>query len=998
MKKSFLILFLVFTTILCSQIQWEQNGIPVRQGEYIGWFKCAVSIDENIIYLWSDARRGDRDIWAQKVDVNGSKLWPEDVLICGAIDEQEDVVAIKNENNEIIIAWPDVRILHDRSIFAQKIDENGNILWQEDGIPVCTTEDEQVNPKIVDDENGGAFFFWEDNRNVGGCNIYGIHILSNGEIVEGWEVNGNLITNGVNIQQQHSVCKDGNGGAIIAWKHVISYNNADIYAQRVSAGGELLWDVGGKIICDASNEQEKVKIISDENNDFVLVWKDRRNENSGDIYAQKIDLNGNLLWENEIEVYVGSGFQNNPQLVNSSNYSVIIVWEDGRNSSFYKDIYAQKIDINGNKLWDAEGISICNAENDQLWIDIMSDNTGGAWISWADSRGQGFPEVDIYLQHVNSDGESQLNENGNLVCGDNYTQSNPKLIKNNFAEIFLIWEDARTGSNELYMQTLNNEGNTNLPENGLKLREGISGDIYNHTMIANGDNPILLWRDSRNYRNDQIYMQILNDNGSGIFQEDGIPITLSSGYDQVHFDCIFNQEDDEIAVVWRENRTGYHNVYTQCIDLNGNYLWADTGLAVCEILSEQQYQQISRKDDAYYFGWSDFRANYHFGIFGQKIVNGELQWDAGGKEIVNNDDNETLEDLVENYYIWQNGLFPDWNICVKLVDENGDAAPGWSAEGLEICVANSNQEKAKGLLVPEGLLIIWDDYRSGNRDIYGQLVTADGNILWQEDGVPLVSQINNNYYHYSEMIYEEGVFYLVWQDNCSGISNDIYMQKFDMTGTALWEADLVIASGENDQETPEIVQVGDKFVIFYEETIEYQGAEYGDIKAQLVSDEGVLFWESTGLTICDARYCQTEPQAVSNGGNDVYVAWNDGRILVEAVDPYSLYAQKLYIDPVNIEDDEIVEQTGNMLSHYPNPFSSSTTISFDLSRKDAKNAKMDIYNIKGQKVRQFSIDDSRSSIVWNGKDENGKPANSGIYFYKLEVGKFESTKRMILMR
>ncbi|MBC8385767.1 MAG: right-handed parallel beta-helix repeat-containing protein, partial [Candidatus Cloacimonetes bacterium] len=58
--------------------------------------------------------------------------------------------------------------------------------------------------------------------------------------------------------------------------------------------------------------------------------------------------------------------------------------------------------------------------------------------------------------------------------------------------------------------------------------------------------------------------------------------------------------------------------------------------------------------------------------------------------------------------------------------------------------------------------------------------------------------------------------------------------------------------------------------------------------------------------------------------------------------------------------------TNYELINYPNPFNSSTKISFDLLCKDSKNAKIDIYNLKGQKVRQFSIDDSRSSIVWNG--------------------------------
>ena len=109
------------------------------------------------------------------------------------------------------------------------------------------------------------------------------------------------------------------------------------------------------------------------------------------------------------------------------------------------------------------------------------------------------------------------------------------------------------------------------------------------------------------------------------------------------------------------------------------------------------------------------------------------------------------------------------------------------------------------------------------------------------------------------------------------------------------------------------------------------------------------------------------------------------------------FSNVIFKSSVSADDNEMALST-NLFDAHPNPFSFSTTISFDLSRKDAKNAKIDIYNIKGQKVRQISIDDSRYTIVWNGKDDSGKPVNSGIYFYKLEAGKYESTKRMILMK
>ncbi|HHE38343.1 MAG TPA: T9SS type A sorting domain-containing protein [Candidatus Cloacimonetes bacterium] len=94
-----------------------------------------------------------------------------------------------------------------------------------------------------------------------------------------------------------------------------------------------------------------------------------------------------------------------------------------------------------------------------------------------------------------------------------------------------------------------------------------------------------------------------------------------------------------------------------------------------------------------------------------------------------------------------------------------------------------------------------------------------------------------------------------------------------------------------------------------------------------------------------------------------------------------------------------------ILNNYPNPFRNSTTISFSPT-ENGENAEIEIYNIKGQKVKSLECvnyfdakaTESLSHIIWNGKDENNKPVSSGIYFYKLKSGKSVSTKKMILMR
>ena len=94
---------------------------------------------------------------------------------------------------------------------------------------------------------------------------------------------------------------------------------------------------------------------------------------------------------------------------------------------------------------------------------------------------------------------------------------------------------------------------------------------------------------------------------------------------------------------------------------------------------------------------------------------------------------------------------------------------------------------------------------------------------------------------------------------------------------------------------------------------------------------------------------------------------------------------------------DVISKT-ELIGNYPNPFNPSTTISFSLTNESTKNTEFVIYNLKGQKIRQFSIFNSQSSIVWDGTDQTNKPVSSGIYFYKLKTDDYSKTKKMILMK
>lgn len=102
-----------------------------------------------------------------------------------------------------------------------------------------------------------------------------------------------------------------------------------------------------------------------------------------------------------------------------------------------------------------------------------------------------------------------------------------------------------------------------------------------------------------------------------------------------------------------------------------------------------------------------------------------------------------------------------------------------------------------------------------------------------------------------------------------------------------------------------------------------------------------------------------------------------------------------------LANDDNTPQTAKAfkLNNYPNPFNPSTTISFNLTKDEV--IALDIYNVKGQKVKTFlneKMSQGIHNIVWDGKDNNGKDTASGIYFCKIKGESSQATHKMLLIK
>ena len=130
------------------------------------------------------------------------------------------------------------------------------------------------------------------------------------------------------------------------------------------------------------------------------------------------------------------------------------------------------------------------------------------------------------------------------------------------------------------------------------------------------------------------------------------------------------------------------------------------------------------------------------------------------------------------------------------------------------------------------------------------------------------------------------------------------------------------------------------------------------------------------------------------------------------VDDVALYAPQIgELPDVSLEDATVeVKDPSAVPEHlpitfslgncYPNPFNPMTTIRFDLPQSARVNLR--IFDIAGRLVRTLVdgevVEAGRKEIVWRGRDGSGRQVASGTNFYRLDVGSFSETKRMVLVK
>lgn len=424
---------------------WIDNGAPlcIASGEQRNP-RIVSDGAGGAIVVWEDWRNFNWDIYAQRISSTGEALWDlNGIAVCAASADQSHPQLIPDGSGGAFITWYDLRNgTSNHDIYAQKISPDGRSLWAVDGAAVCTEPGVQYDPVIAPDDSGGVIVAWLDSR------VLAQRISADGATL--WDSSGVVISTRNNARAQ--IIADGSRGAIIVSEE---YGlSADLYAQKISAGGIVQWKANGVTVCAATQGQNRPQLVSDGAGGAIITWMDFR-ASAWDIYAQGISAAGAVKWAaNGIAVCTAENDQTSPCIISNGTGGAIISWVDGRSGDL--DIYAQRSSGTGAALWPAGGVPVCTAPFAQQEVEMVPDGAGGAIIAWTDRRASGIG--DIYTQRMSPNGAPRWTLDGAAVCTATGPQAEPGLTADGYGGAVVAWQDARSGSPDIYAQKIRFNG------------------------------------------------------------------------------------------------------------------------------------------------------------------------------------------------------------------------------------------------------------------------------------------------------------------------------------------------------------------------------------------------------------------------------------------------------------------------------------------------------------------------------------------------------------
>ncbi|TFG04929.1 MAG: hypothetical protein EU536_03480, partial [Promethearchaeota archaeon] len=232
-------------------------------------------------------------------------------------------------------------------------------------------------------------------------------------------------------------------------------------------------------------------------------------------------------------------------------------------------------------------------------------------------------------------------------------------------------------------------------------------------------------------------------------------------------------------------------------------------------------------------------------------------------------------------FLWINLNFPE-NPPQTMIPSDGSSdvlnsssiITVWQDNGIPVSVAPHDQANIQ--VISDGLggiIMVWEDYQQfPSTDIYAQRINSSGHAMWGNNGTIICNDTSTQIRPVITTDGDGGAI-IAWQDQRVG-NFEIYVQRINSTGQSIWTPNGVrVTTSGGDDTYPAIASDGlGGAIIVYQCDIPLVGI---NLFARRIDSTGTLVWTTTN--VCVAPGTQQKAKITSDGANGAIVTWEDFR-------------------------------------------------------------------------------------------------------------------------
>lgn len=689
------------------------------------------------------------------------------IISTTGLNASEPAVAFDGAN--YLVVWSDARDHRSPDLWAARVAGDGSVI-DTLSFPIATTPGTQMRPAVTFDGTQYVVV-WEDYKaemgvesdiraalvsTTGDVTVLGavsgssanetlpaIESNGNGALVA-WIENGQVVgsmlsgttfgptfalTTGAEAKRDPAIDSIPGGNYLVVYTQVAGATADDTYGQFVAPSSSL---VGGAITISNSPVATRNPSVSFDGTNFNVVFSSYFT--GVDIYGTRVTPGGAVL-DTHAEgsnlfggtlIYAGDNYQETPSIA-CTPAGCLVTWQDKRNlSTTGFDVFGQMISTSMTAV--GSDFAISTADLSQLQARAVV-GAGTYFVVWRDARAGGNAALKIGSTRVSTTGVV-ASPTGELVNRGYNSQFNVALARNG-STIAIGWNDARSLWGDDIMSTRITTAGTIIDVQPSTVSNGLHAQVET-AVAAMGSQFLYAWSDNRDGHDTDIFVA-RTDAASGALL-DAIGINLSPGYPGQDTTPKIASSGSESLVVWG-NTTGAEKVVLGAIvDATG---LASTPFVISDDAGEQGRPSVAWSEEAghYVVAWQDSRSS-NFDVYAARVTSAGVVLDPTGVLVSGATGRQVLPDLLaigsDLLVVYQDDRNGNWDIYGTRL-QTGSSLAVLDPSGIAITTELAHQT-GPSLAIVHGnyFLVAFTDERSvttNGTDLFGQVVSIAGAVV-----------------------------------------------------------------------------------------------------------------------------------------------------------------------------------------------------------------------------------------------------------------------------